>query len=118
MPRKITTLVIDRDLWGTSHLLNYDCSMCCLGFLAIKCGAVPSEIFDETYPESTPNIDWPAELIKVGSNKNIKNSALTLRMTEINDHRHMSLDEKEQRLISLFKKIGIKLSFKGSKKVD
>lgn len=114
--RKITTLVIDRAKWGTKFLLSSvdDDRMCCLGFLAIKCGADQTEIEDEGSPYETPNINWPAAFIRIGHDFNhkkiIKDSNLCKRMMAINDSEDPN---KERKLIILFKQAGIKLSFKG-----
>jgi hypothetical protein len=124
--RKVTTLVIDRAKWGTEYLLNSEGTMCCLGFLALKCGADLTEIDEESSPKAVPNVDWPAELIKIGRNllrvgkfrDVIQNSELTMKMMEINDDSGLKWSDKEKKLIPLFKKAGIKLSFKGPKKKD
>lgn len=98
--------------------------MCCLGHLAIKCGADESEILNETTPDRVPNINWPAAIIEVGRSpvndkkKIIKNSKLADRMIIVNDDAFLPWADKERKLIPLFKKANIKLSFKGPPKKD
>lgn len=115
---KVTKLVIDRATWGTDHLLNcHDSSMCCLGFLALKCGANPDEIEDATDPADVPNVDWPPAFIRIGRDAKGKEvisiTSLTNSAININDSGTLKFETKEKRLIALFKKAGIKLSFTG-----
>lgn len=113
---KVKKLVIDRSTWGKDKLLNNDGTMCCLGFLALECGAAPDEI--ELCPdiESVPNIDWPAAFISVvdleWATDHLTNSELAVEAMDINDAGPNSII-KEKRLIKIFKKAGITLSFKG-----
>lgn len=109
---KVTKLVIDRETWGMKVLLSAtDKKMCCLGFLAIACGAVPDEIQEECEPQDVPNVDWPAAFVQL-RRRPFGNSALATSMMKVNDHGSWSWATKERRLITLFKKAGIKLSFK------
>ena len=121
--RKVDRLVIDRPTWGTGQLLDHNGNKCCLGFLAIKCGADETEIDGEMSPANVPNINWPAAFTGVATYKNkkgvkryLKNSELADKMMSINDDEEMKWADKERELIPLFKKAGIKLSFKGPSK--
>ncbi len=114
---KITKLVIDRATWGQDCLLNIDGTMCCLGFLALKCGAAPDQIERCTDPESAPNIDWPAAFISIDTDDNeeniLTNSNLAIKAMDINDSPKYSMSSREKKLIKLFKRANIALSFKG-----
>lgn len=99
--------------------------MCCLGFLAIKCGACEDEILEEGSPEHVPNLNWPPALLKLKAAdcecrdcKSVTDSALTDKIVNINDSETLSWAAKERKLIPLFAEVGIKLSFRGPAKKD
>ncbi len=114
---KIENLTINRNKWGMHSLLNYSGKMCCLGFLALACGAIPEEIEGELRPARAPNIDWPKEFmfIKLKSNE-LVDSSLAAKAMNINDDEKLTWDEKEERLKVVFRRAGIKLRFIGRRK--
>lgn len=119
---EIKTLVIDRARWGMGALLTEDGeAMCCLGFLAMACGATEAAIKGEGDPEGTPDIDWPSAFIRLARDEDDdphaypRNSTVTNDAIEINDSTKLPWEEKESRLIELFFRAGIQLSFVGER---
>ena len=115
----IKTLTIDRSKWacktnneareGGSWLCDKDGFKCCLGFLAVGCGASRSDIVDAATPEDSPHaIRWPKEF----RTSLYANTALAGKAMSIND-KEKSNSRRESRLTKLFAKAGIKLRFKG-----
>ena len=113
---EIKKLVIDRETWGTECLLTPDRQKCCLGFLALACGACPDEIDEEGQPKDVPNVDWPSAFIRRTRSGQIGDSKIAEKAMKINDHVSLTWTEKEKKLIQLFKRAGIQLSFVGKLK--
>lgn len=114
---EITKLVIDRQRWGSGALLiDNSRYMCCLGFLAIACGATEDQIIGKFDPVTAPNVNWPAQFlaIKDADTGNIYNSTTATKAISINDGPRENSTSKETRLITLFGSVGIELSFVGN----
>lgn len=66
-------LIIDRATWlqgepASSWLLRgHDGKQCCLGFLALVCGALPSDIINKGSPARVPHVNWPKALAPIDS---------------------------------------------------
>jgi len=130
--RDIKKFVIDRRYWlrgsrVNSCLINNSGNMCCLGFYAIACGldkktirnlACPQTAVSATKGDVVPNIHgkyvtrssdsiWKTKL--VGSYD--VNTPTCQELMEINDS-NLSDEEKEKKITSNFKKLGIQVTFK------
>ena len=99
-------LVIDRSRWlhgegaNASYLLREtDGKMCCLGFLALQCGAVEDDIRASREP-SEVSIEWPERL----------SEHATCLMIE-NDNIEDTDNEREAGLTTIFTKMGIEVEF-------
>ena len=120
--KKRIKLVIDRKRWGRRSLYNAETDKyCSLGFLAIKCGLSKKYIKDHSIPSfveldhekrGSKNVaKWPLKLFtKTGID-----SKLCLDIIQANDKMERG-SEREERLISLFDKMNVELSFKGKHK--
>lgn len=110
-------LVIERSRWqrGDKHkaaLLTGEGTMCCLGFLAVDCGATPGDILDETTPEIVPNIAWPEDVIEENEAAGrFHDSRWTCKAIDINDSPTLSEEYRERDLAEHFAKIGYELEF-------
>jgi hypothetical protein len=108
----IKELIIDRARWGQSALLNKDGTMCCLGFLSKACGVHDEVMLDVAFPR----FDW---INKYNINKEFVFLFPSLSLgdpemaAKINDDNSISKSEKETKLIELFAKNNINLSFIG-----
>lgn len=93
-----------------SNLLNSSGNMCCLGFYALACGFEKSDIIDKLDPTNIiRHIDciWKTKLLdKFG------NSAACYDLMSINDEGSISDKEREAKLKTLFKKMGVAVTFK------
>lgn len=141
--KKPKTLVIDRSKWGcgsvkkrelfkimgkTAMLNSKTGKMCCLGFDAVACGVskehlkdvgepcdvadVIAESINEKIQNERPDdylyhVDIPG-LTRDGNNTGFSDDAIG-----VNDDNEITQEEREQQLISLFKKKGTVLSFVG-----
>lgn len=100
----ITELVIDRSLWGAGLLLkSEDNTMCCLGFASLACGVPINYIKDIGMPQYS----W------FEVNHWMRCSPTAFSAIHINDDDTITGPEKEAKLIELFGKNGVKLSFTG-----
>jgi hypothetical protein len=107
----IKKLIIDRARWGQSALLNKDGTMCCLGFLSKACGVHDEVMLGVAFPR----FDWIKEY---NINKEFGDRAgvyggVAGEASKINDDNSISKSEKETKLIELFAKNNINLSFIG-----
>lgn len=125
-------IVVNRDKWanpsfnnGDSALLNSRGNMCCLGFALLQCGVPEDGLSDIGTPEGISlslfySLD-PAtqELVthfaRVGEREDgspdLIDTELSNEAVNINDDGTIDLDEREQRLIELFKKFGHTIEF-------
>ncbi len=101
-------LVIQREKWGAGRLLRSDGRMCCLGHLAVACGAKKADIKNKILLERSLTRFAYGHFKRDYIGGDIQSIA-----TDINDDIRMSIKEKEERLKILFKAHDIKLSFKG-----
>lgn len=109
-------LVIDRAKWlrGETDLRSYllreaDGKMCCLGFLALACGAEVDDICSYSSPKDTHNVSWPDGLL--GDMDCKQNTEVCGTLMNINDR--VSDEEREIRLTEEFKKLDIEVEFIG-----
>lgn len=112
----ITELVIDRSKWGTGALENEDGSMCCLGFLSKACGYTDLFVGRRPMNQMTyPRFEWDnvPEVFRDTMTR-LPSDACTAwaEAAKINDGNDTWAD-KEVKLISLFAKHGIALTFVG-----
>jgi hypothetical protein len=110
----IKELIIDRARWGQSALLNKDGTMCCLGFLSKACGVHDEVMLDV----ALPRFDWIKEYninkeFGIGTALAIDRASAAGAAAKINDDNSISKSEKETKLIELFAKNNINLSFIG-----
>lgn len=106
-------LTIRRKKWlrgtKTSVLRNENGSMCCLGFYARKCNIPASKLV---------GLGEPFELVEMGLkalpglfDKFGASTKLCTQLISENDERGIELGERENRIKSLFKKIGVNVKF-------
>ncbi len=107
-------VVIKRSKWlrgdlFKSCLLNDKGEMCCLGFLARKIGFTSSEILDINQPD-----DLSKRIIGLAKPDGSKGSLPTKTadaLMRINDCEYSSDEEREKKIKSLGKKIGVTFKF-------
>ena len=110
----MNTLVIRKKKWvrgaknGESSLLNSQGCMCCLGFLAIECGADRGDISGKPSPDATNGVLWPRRLL----NRDGNNSALCHAMVKANDDQGIDDNARIKTLTPLFRQIGFRLVVK------
>ena len=103
----IKEFTVDRARWGQGALLNNG-KMCCLGFLSEACGIALSRFGMRGYPDP----EW-TEVPEVFRHPRGRwRDAPGRTAANINDGQDED-SEKESKLIALFAKHGIKLSFTG-----
>lgn len=106
-------LVIKRSKWlrgddSESYLLREsDNKMCCLGFLARKCGLAPKEIRGHMTPEDTYSTKFPTSIV----DKSTANTRTCGTLMTINDDPDLTDAERERKLTALFKRIKIGVRF-------
>lgn len=105
----ITELIIDRAHWGAGLLLRSDDNtMCCLGFASLACGVPINYIKDIGMPQYSWFEVNPWMRTHPGAGGRGRDTAIN-----INDDDTITGPEKEAKLIHLFDKNGVKLSFTG-----
>lgn len=130
----VKSFVIDRAKWYRgkySQLLGSRDMKCCLGFYALACGVdkktirglgSPSDVVNlDVCPTAVsvdvtrrPNVKWETRLVKrVRSKFGAKDTSITDQLMVINDSKSIDDVKRESKITSLFKKIGIKVKFKG-----
>jgi hypothetical protein len=109
----IRRLIIDRSKWlrmegadNTSLYRPEDGKMCCLGMLALRCGAKEDDIKNLLTPDQVP-IDWPDGLIR---KRDRKPTALCMAIMEINDEWDKA-ESQEKALEKEFARLGIELRY-------
>lgn len=106
--KKLTKLVIQREKWGAGSLLRNDDRMCCLGHMGKACGASKNKLKDKATLKHLLAPYAPGHFHPTYYKGHIQDLAI-----DINDARAMPMEEKEERLKTLFKAHGIKLTFEG-----
>lgn len=84
---------------GLTTLLNEQGYMCCLGHISLQLGAKPEDIDGMGYPSGVPSLHQTCIM------------GFSMEAVDINDDRHISVEEKEKRLIELLNKHGHVLEF-------
>lgn len=96
----------ERIYLGNSELLNNDGNMCCLGFLGESCGVSNARMLGQIEPND------------VDRNKHRNYPELGYdvwnKFISVNDNFRLTDRQRQDRLRRMFKKIGYKVSFKGS----
>ena len=106
MTKAFKSLTIDYPRWGQRLLRSYDSGkMCCLGFVALKCGFTPEEITGQPAPMYVSG-PWPAAIHVAGK----AHTKLTAQLMEINDS-HFSPGFRMLGLFREFARAGVKLRF-------
>ncbi len=115
-------LIIDRKKWrtggasftekvGPTQLLNREGYMCCLGFYSLQVGnKTEEEILNMTCPYQVEDKTGIESLVTQYNGDGV-NSSFAHDAIEINDNDLISNEDREQRLIELFKGEGIEISF-------
>jgi hypothetical protein len=113
------TVTIDRAKWG-KHFLRREVNgkMCCLGFIAKKCGFEDEDLSDSPMPgdigrNAPKNQKLWNKLVTTSSSLEV-NSGLACDAASINDD-NTTFSRKEPLLRKLFKEHGISLRFVGEK---
>lgn len=115
---------VNRSRWlrgesGGSFLLRKaDGKMCCLGFLALACGATESDILGSRAPSNRGSmINWPKEILYSiqgrGAiiNESCYDSPECVRLMNTNDSNGTDDATKEASLTKIFQDIGIEVTF-------
>lgn len=107
-----------KDLEIPSQLFHRDSGlMCCLGFALDACGIDPVKMAYVAWPGDLRYLDvMQTDLIRENNNSSDGmyaecNSELSDEASEINDDDEISNADREQKLIGLFSKKGIELTF-------
>ncbi len=108
-------LVIDRKKWlkgddgNNSCMLDDDGHMCCLGFVARRITKLSKE---RLFRQGTPADCYLGEsLLTYSSDGTLRDNDFSAEAMDINDDSGLSEKEREKKLIKLFKKNDIELSF-------
>lgn len=112
----LNELVIDRRTWlrggkKSSKLRNAEGEMCCLGFRALQCGYSPVIITNVTTPRG---LLIRTNIVMSGFESLVANhwdTEFAGRAMDINDDASLTALQREARLIELFAKNGIALTF-------
>ena len=132
MTQKKLDVVIDRSKWrtgadgefatgkGKTSLLNDEGFMCCLGFVCKAAGVPDDNILSISLPSATRDLsiyesDIPNELLPTSKrNQDAKPCEyLASDAVSINDNYNTLAEEKERKLLELFKDSSINISFEG-----
>lgn len=127
----LKTLKIDRSKWATGNppdtsedqdncLLNSN-GMCCLGFYARQAGyaaktirnkGMPADIWGGEYGEKR---DIAKGKIRMDGLVNSRgdNSKVASRLARINDSSRFTNEQREKKIIDIFKKLGTRVIFTG-----
>lgn len=115
----IKSFTVDRARWGKNALKRRDNGkMCCLGFLSLACGVPEAKLcLEDGQERGFPDTGWPGYpdfTLPDDDGEHIGSSSLEDRAASINDG---DLDDadKEAKLIELFAKHNIELTFTGTK---
>lgn len=115
--KKLTKLFIDRSKWfrGADEglLRNSQGKMCCLGFVAMACGARTDRILNVGEPENLPRFSWPEGFLTTDDEGNVWNSTIVEKLIDYNDSSGYSDKKRESLIKSGFKKLGIDVEFIG-----
>jgi len=96
---------------GDTKLLNCEGYLCCLGFITRE--ACPDlELLDKSEPDDLPRPVWGLSIPKP-SGVGRKNTKLTFDAIRINDDEDLSFEEREAKLLELFKDSPYELEFVG-----
>lgn len=121
-PKIITSFTVKRSKWlrgmdGSVLFDSYSEKMCCLGFLARKCGLSTDEINDLATPEEandySDNKKFAAKAPYLFSDDygyNV-NSDLCLKAMKVNDNPKLSNKKREEQLKKIFGKAGVEIRF-------
>jgi hypothetical protein len=104
---------VNRSKWlrgepGNSFLLRRaDGKMCCLGFLALACGATETDLCNIRSPGETNSVKWPAQMI----DGNLQDSLYCSDIMNINDSSLTNDSYKEKTLTEIFNATDIEVTF-------
>ena len=127
---KLTEFTVKRSEWFTGlHKSGLDSALavygldkdedrykllgrCCLGFAALACGYTDEDIRGTSYPRTLPAPRKQGmEVFERMSGDEWFNSDLAWKAATINDDERITNEEREQKLIALFKAHGIEVTF-------
>jgi hypothetical protein len=106
------TVIITRKYWGTSELRDVEGQKCCLGFVSEALGVSAKETLCVPLPRELPKSSkkfLPAWMKYNEEESDVKRAA------NINDHRDLTWEKKEELLKTLFAKHNIRLVFRGQR---
>jgi hypothetical protein len=106
---------------GDTELLNQEGYMCCLGFICKAVGIRDAAISGVSTPLNVCLADKEAEkkigsLVQLGPWRTLVNSGLSRDAMHINDYRDTTPDQKEEKLLELFKDSEFEIEFTGEYK--
>lgn len=93
---------------GFTRLLNEEGFMCCLGQVSLQLGASQEEIYNYQTPAGA---HVGSDILSLCGNGKCQNTGLSIQAMNINDDVGTTLEEKENKLINLFKEYGHELRF-------
>lgn len=108
------TVTVKRNRWGRGGedgLLYCSATkkMCCLGFVAREVGLTVKHIKDVGEPDTLPEKD--RSKVNFLLNKKANNNAVCCRLMAVNDSAKLSDVVREEKIITLGKKVGIAFKF-------
>lgn len=116
-------VVIDRDKWArgkmdTALLLPpggpNGGHMCCLGFLAIACGASYEDMLvNVSSPMHVPEIAWPEAIAPILDDGWWSNPTIVRSLMSVNDDEDIDEQQREQTLADMFRVAGVEVEFVG-----
>ena len=111
-------LIVKKSKWhrgsGFSHLLNADDSMCILGFYGKTLGVTNQDLRYYASPDNAINKLWPLwlwghDFVPLSENDGTRNNRTEL--SNINDSRLFSDEERETKIVEMFSKFDVQVKF-------
>jgi len=108
----MNVLVLKKRTWARGRrrelpaLLEESGKLCCLGFLALACGAQREQLDGAPMPEDAPDVKWPKGIVKQQGG----DTPLCRKIAKVNDDPRISDAMRSARLRPLFKRIGYRLT--------
>lgn len=96
-----------------SKLRDKKQNMCCLGFLALDCGAKPRDIISKAGPCRAPKVPWPEKVVYGPgfTRLEVKDTPWTEKAMVLNDEINITMKKRKSALVRHFRKINYQLKF-------
>lgn len=121
--KELKVLELDPERWlrgqKDSALLKQDGRMCCLGFLALACGAREADIIEEAMPSDAVGVAWPTELLVDAEGRvSVRDSRTCKNIADLNDDATIDDETRVEALTPLFERLGYRLEVKNQARVE